>query len=170
MWILLSLACQTPPKSEPLKEPLVENLPKVEPVTAETVGVVEGQVYFFRRDCIEDCVVSVPRTVDQWTPEVALNLLYEGPTDEEKEYQLLKCKTTGAVIKEIREVPHGFLAVVHLLGDCGGCGTQSIADLIEPTLLQFDGINIVHLYDPLGRTQMDDDAPFLTSRPACLEP
>ncbi len=173
MWILFFMACQTSINPEKAKEPLVLQIPEnqVEPVEVKKeVSLIEqgAQVFFFRKDCTNDCVAAVKRSVDKWTPEVALRLLYEGPIDEESEYQLLKCNSTGAVIKDISEAPHGYLAEVHLLGDCGGCGTQSIADLIRPTLLQFDEINIVHLYDPQGRTQIE--RPFLDSNPACLEP
>ena len=93
---------------------------------------------------------------------VALDALCWVKTDGN--LRLLACESTGAKVTSIESG----LASVELQYGCGGCGTTSVYDLILPTLKAFPEINVVHVYDPNGKSQIE--GPKMDSRPACLEP
>ena len=126
------------------------------------------QLYFMKKEnCSSNCIIGVSRFLERkeaWTPQEVLDLLYTGPLETESTLQLMACQSTGAKILKIVDQ----VATVQLEGGCGGCGSQSIYDLILPTLTQFSEISAVQLLDPQGRSQIDD--PTQSSRPACLEP
>ena len=177
MWLVVMLACQSNTESttnsaetstvEPVvstksEETAPDSTP--EPKTT-TVSTVAQTVYLaVSGDCQTDCVKPVKRTVAEWTPQVAMDVLYQGPTADETQLVLMACESTGA---KVNSVDNG-VATVQLVGGCGGCGTRTIADLIEPTLLGFAEIQAVQLLDPQGRTQLEGKLD--SSRPSCLEP
>lgn len=174
MWLLFALACQSSDTSKVVElpksanEPIESNEPRNEELKALPKVVSNPQfvnVYFAKqKDCIGDCIQQVERKVLIWNPQLALDALYNGPLETETTVRFLACESTGASIQSIKDG----VAVVNLKGGCGGCGAQTVADLIEPTLLEFDNISVVQIYDPQGRTQME--GPNLPSRPSCLEP
>lgn len=169
MWLFLTVACQsTPeiPQSElvPSSEAPSQNSEKKTPkVVADPTKDVS---LFFAKsvDCTSDCIQKVERKAVIWNPQLAVDSLYNGPLDTESDLRFIACQSTGATIQSIEEG----VAKVQLNGGCGGCGAQTVADLIEPTLLAFDSISVVQIYDPQGRTQLE--GPKISSRPACLEP
>ena len=119
-------------------------------------------VFFIAEEALQ--LKSVWRSVE--TPERALLVLYEGPTEEEAERGIgfLSCGSTGAKLISLEKG----LAIVQLEGSCGGCGALGIYDSILATLKQFSTISYVHVLDPQGKTQkvsLTQDA-----RPGCLEP
>ncbi len=138
------------------KQPATEKVKSEKPKPMET-----GKVFLVEN---VSTVVSVERTAMAWTPQEALNVLYKGPTDTEKSLKLLTCNSTGAVVKSIDKG----LATVQLEGGCGDCGSLSIYDSIVPTLKAFPEIEVVHLLDPSGKSQID--SPSEDARPGCLEP
>ena len=167
MWLFLTLACQSTSNSprpeynsEVPPQDIVEDVPKV------AVDPAQDVVLYFAKagDCVKDCIQSVNRKAVIWTPQSALDALYNGPLDSESGLQFIACQSTSATIQSIQDG----VATVHLNEGCGGCGTQTVADLIEPTLLEFDAISVVQIYDPQGRTQLE--GPKTSSRPGCLEP
>ena len=98
--------------------------------------------------------------VPEWNPQVALDALYTGPSKKDGNLRFLACESTGAKVISIESG----LASVELQGGCGGCGTVSVYDLILPTLKAFPEINVVHVYDPSGKSQIE--GPKIDSRPA----
>lgn len=113
-------------------------------------------------------VVGVEREVT--IPAVAtgaLNALFAGPTpDEEAEgLRLVASEATGAQVIQLADG----VAHVQLLGGCDSMGaTFTVANLIIPTLTQFDTVDWVKIYDPEGAT--GQPAGLVHSIPACLEP
>ena len=169
MWIVVWLACSQETSVDALpnveQASLVEPKVPVENPSEEPLPLSEGTVFFAKDPkCDADCIVSVKRQVPEWTPQIALDSLYKGPSSDESGYRFLACGSTGAILKGVE---HG-VAKVQLLGGCGGCGTTSVFDLILPTLKSFPEINVVHLYDANGKSQIE--GPTSDSRPACLEP
>lgn len=122
---------------------------------------VEGKV-FFVKDATQ--VVGVMRTATTWTPQIAVNTLYKGPLESESTLSLPTCQSTGATIQSIEDG----IAKVQLEGGCGGCGSIGIYDVLVPTLKAFDEVSTVQIFDPRGKSQIDD--PKLDARPGCLEP
>ena len=168
MWVIMWFACG--------QEASVESVPKTEnkavPLEAfidksakQTPTLIEGTVFFMKSpECSSDCIESVKRQVPVWTPQIALDSLYQGPSKEETGLRFIGCGSIGA---KLQKVESG-VAKVQLEGDCGGCGSLSVYDLIVPTLKSFSEIKVVHLYDSSGKSQIEGDQ--MDSRPACLEP
>jgi hypothetical protein len=183
MWMTILLACGTDSSVESTRQPgdTVEKTelgvvddqvsddqiiatPSAERQTEEST-LVEGVVYFAKEPtCITDCVVKVTRSVQKWTPQDALNALYLGPTGEEAGMRLISCESTGASVQSIENG----IAKVQLKGGCGGCGTLGLSELLIPTLKAFPEIFTVQIFDPSGKSQMENAR--MDSRPACLEP
>ena len=168
MWLFLTLACQSAPEvsqseeasSEVSSQEIVEDVPKVVVPPPQNVSL-----YFAKSvDCTSDCIQKVERKAVIWNPQLALDALYNGPLAAESGLRFISCQSTGAKVQSIEDG----VAKVQLMGGCGGCGTQTVADLIEPTLLEFDAISVVQIHDPQGRTQLGGVG--ASSRPGCLEP
>lgn len=97
----------------------------------------------------------------------ALDALFTGPTAEEREagLALVASEATGYTDLSITDG----VARVRLTGGCNSGGaTFTIANLIVPTLTQFDSILYVKIYDPEGATE--DPSGRSSSIPFCLEP
>ena len=167
MWMTIWLACSQETAVEPSSletKPAPEQPPSIEKVV-EVKRQVEGTLFFAKSaDCKDDCVAKVTRSYSEWTPQIALERLYEGPDKGEKGLRFLSC---GSTMAKLRSLEDG-VAKVQLEGGCQGCGTLSIYDLIVPTLKSFPKIETVQLYDANGKSQVDDAK--MDSRPACLEP
>lgn len=173
MWITIWLACgQASVESNDIASKSVETStekavkkPADKPIVQPSKPLVKGTLFFAKSpDCVSDCIAEVTRMVPEWNPQVALDALYIGPSKKDGNLRLLACESTGARVTSIE----AGLARVELQGGCGGCGTTSVYDLILPTLKTFSEINVVHLYDPSGKSQIE--GPKMDSRPACLEP
>ena len=169
MWIGIWLACSQETSVEPMsnteKKPVLEQATSAKKQTIDPTSLVEGTVFFAKSpECVADCIGSVKLQVPKWTPQIALDTLYAGPSTDEEGWRLIDCGSTGAKLQTIEDG----VAKVQLVGSCGGCGTMSVYDLIVPTLKAFPEINVVHLYDSGGKSQIE--GPKLDSRPACLEP
>lgn len=173
MWIAMWLACGQEPvgskevASKPAEQNVEETVNKQadKPMAQPSKPLVKGRLFFAKSpDCVSDCIAEVTRMVPEWSPQVALDALYVGPSKKHGNLRLLACESTGAKVTSIE----AGLAKVELQGGCGGCGTTSIYDLIVPTLTAFPEISVVHLYDANGKSQID--GPTENSRPACLEP
>ena len=164
MWLALWLACGQETPVEAVAKTEVPEVPIQKPLQ-ETSKPLEGTLFFAKSpECLSDCVGSVTRQVEEWTPQKALDTLYEGPLAHEEGWRLIDCGSTGAKLQTIEEG----VAKVQLVGSCGGCGTMSVYDLIVPTLKTFPEVNVVHIYDSSGKSQIE--GPKVDSRPACLEP
>ena len=167
MWMTIWLACAPETDVEPNSletKPTLEQPPSIEKVV-EVKRQVEGTLFFAKSaDCTADCVAKVTRIYSEWTPQIALERLYEGPETGEKGLRFLSCGSTTAKLQSVE----AGVAKVQLEGGCQGCGTLSVYDLIVPTLKSFPEIETVQLYDANGKSQVDD--PTMDSRPACLEP
>ena len=183
MWMISILACgfgsngdvesvQTV-QSEPVGQvdkleqvDVVKTVDTLNPSTeGEVVETVQGLVYFAKEPtCVKDCIVKVTRDSTKWTPEIAIETLYKGPTETEKGLRFISCESTGASVQSIENG----IAKVQLTGGCSGCGTLSVYDLLVPTLKEFSTISVVQMYDPSGKSQIDSINE--DSRPSCLEP
>lgn len=179
MWMISILACgfgsnvdvevesAQKTKSEPVEQvDVVKTTDTLNPSTEEeNEDTVQGLVYFAKEPtCVKDCVVKVTRSSIKWTPEVAIETLYKGPTETEKGLRFISCESTGASVQSIENG----IAKVQLTGGCSGCGTLSVYDLLVATLKEFSNISVVHMYDPSGKSQIDSINE--DSRPSCLEP
>lgn len=113
-------------------------------------------------------VAPVERVVDASDPmQAALDELFEGPTPEERVggLVLVASDATGA---DLLEITNG-TSRVQLVGGCSSGGsTLTVAESIVATLLQFNEIRVVKIYDPEGQTGDPDDP--RDSIPECLEP
>ncbi len=168
MWLTVWLACSQEASIESkTAEPNVvpkQVLPSEKEIE-ERESNIEGVLYFAKSpECSADCIESVKRQVPSWTPQIALDSLYQGPSKEETGLRFIGCGSSGA---KLQAVESG-VAKVQLEGDCGGCGSLSVYDLIVPTLKAFHEINVVQLYDSSGKSQIEGAQ--IDSRPACLEP
>lgn len=96
----------------------------------------------------------------------ALERLFAGPTLVESAAGLhfLASGATGFSSLTIS----GGIARVRLTGPCQSIGAVSIADEIEPTLMQFASVRWVKVYDRLGNTESPTGQ--VDSIPSCLEP
>ena len=168
MWIVVWLACSQEKSVNSLpstEKNMAKQMVPVDKSLEDPTVLVEGTVFFAKSpECVQDCIVAVKRQVPKWTPQIALDSLYKGPSSGENELRFLRCGSTGAKIKTVEDG----VAKVQLEGECGGCGTTSVYDLILPTLKSFSEINVIHLYDSSGKSQIE--GPTIDSRPACLEP
>lgn len=168
MWLTIWLACSQETSRES-KTPEPKVVPKQvlssEKKIEETQSKNEGVLYFAKSpECSADCIELVKRQVPSWTPQIALDSLYQGPSKEETGLRFIGCGSSGA---KLQTVESG-VARVQLEGDCGGCGSVSVYDLIVPTLKAFHEIQVVQLYDSRGKSQIEGAK--VDSRPACLEP
>jgi len=168
MWLTIWLACHQEAPVETTStetKPVPEQETLVKQSTEEVKSFLEGRLFFAKPpECMSDCIVKVTRQVDKWTPQTAIDSLYEGPSKEEEGLRFIDCGSTGA---KLQTVESG-VAKVQLEGDCGDCGTMSVYDLLLPTLKAFPEIDVVQLYDSRGKSQIE--GPKVDSRPACLEP
>ena len=173
MWMTMWLACgpasvesnqiATKPMEHSPEKTVKE--PPDKPVVQPSKPLVKGALFFAKLpDCVSECIAEVTRMVPEWNPQVALDALYAGPSKKDGNVRLLACESTGAKVTSIEKG----VARVDLQGGCGGCGTVSVYDLILPTLKAFPEINVVQVYDPSGKSQIE--GPKTDSRPACLEP
>lgn len=111
---------------------------------------------------------TVLRRVPALTPAGAvLHHLFAGPTAAERAAGLAVVRS-GATGFSGLTISDG-IARVQLTGGCrSGGSTFTVADLIMPTLEQFDTVDVVKIYDPQGRTARPTGR--TDSIPACLEP
>ena len=93
----------------------------------------------------------------------AMDALFDGPREMEKGVELTACGATGATVS----VKSG-LVTVQLKGACSGCGAHTVADLIIPTLKQFDSVSVVHILSPSGQSNTNSAAD--DAIPDCLQP
>lgn len=107
-------------------------------------------------------VVAEERAFSELSPQILIDALYQGA--EKEGLVVTKCQSTGAKVISLEE---GILSI-QLEGGCGGCGSHSIYELLEPTLLQLPNVSVLHVADPAGNFMMD--SPRANSRPGCLEP
>jgi len=116
----------------------------------------------------EPYVVPVDRRVDVDDPVAgALEALFAGPTPAETGQRLESTHSGATGYTDLRVVDG--VAHVTLGGGCSSGGsTLTIADLIIPTLKQFDSIRAVKIYAPDGTTELPDGPD--DSIPECLEP
>jgi hypothetical protein len=115
----------------------------------------------------EPSVQAVEREADGDPVRAALDGLFAGPTAEEREagLALVASEATGYTDLSVTDG----VARVRLTGGCNSGGaTFTIANLIVPTLTQFDSILYVKIYDPEGATE--DPTGRSSSIPFCLEP
>ena len=168
MWVIMWFACsqeasvESVPKTENKVVPLEASIDKS---AKQTPTLIEGTLFFTKSpECSADCIESVKRQVPVWTPQIALDSLYRGPSKEETGLRFIDCGSSGAKLQTIESG----VAKVQLEGDCGGCGSLSVYDLIVPTLKAFREIKVVQLHDSSGKSQIEGSQ--IDSRPACLEP
>lgn len=113
-------------------------------------------------------VTPVMRWVPAGKPATgAMDRLFAGPTASEaaKGLRLVSSHATGFTKLSIA----GGVARVQLTGDCASNGsTFTIANEIQPTLLQFASAKAVKIYDPAGATESPSGPS--SSIPFCLEP
>jgi hypothetical protein len=116
----------------------------------------------------EPYVVAVERRVPAGDGIAgALDALFAGPTEQDGA-QLLELTASDATGYADLRVVDG-VAHVTLRGGCASHGsTITVADLIIPTLRQFDEIRAVKIYAPDGTTESPDGVG--DSIPECLEP
>ncbi|MBN1266387.1 MAG: GerMN domain-containing protein [Anaerolineales bacterium] len=100
-------------------------------------------------------------------PEAAVSAYFGGP-DEAEQSQGLTLITSGFTGLDHIDIKDG-VAHVFLLGDCNSGGAAyTIYQPLHATLLQFDSIQYVKIYDQFGETEQStgqsDSIPF------CLEP
>ena len=118
----------------------------------------------------EPYVVAVPRTITgdsdlEALIQGALEALYAGPSASETGLVAATSGTTG--VADVR-VEDG-VARITLAGPCSSGGsTLTIANLIFPTVHQFEEVMDVKIYDEAGQTA-EPTGPG-DSMPACLEP
>ena len=97
----------------------------------------------------------------------ALDALFAGPTVDESNEVIIHVGSGATGVSEVT-LADG-IARVHLEGGCSSGGsTLTVASEIIPTLMQFEGVEAVKIYDPDGTTE-DPDGPG-DSIPECLEP
>ena len=168
MWLTILLACHQESSVESTStqiKPTPEQVTLVDQSTREVESLLEGRLFFAKSpDCLSDCIVQVTRQVAEWTPQMALDSLYKGPSKREEGLRFIDCGSTGAKVQAI----DSGIATVQLEGECRGCGIMSVYDLLVPTLKVFPEIDVVQLYDSHGKSQIE--GPKVDSRPACLEP
>lgn len=111
---------------------------------------------------------TVLRRVPALTPAGAvLHHLFAGPTAAERAAGLAVVRSGATGFRGLT-ISDG-IARVQLTGGCrSGGSTFTVADLITPTLKQFDTVDVVKIYDPQGRTASPTGR--TDSIPACLEP
>ncbi len=111
----------------------------------------------------------VSRVVPAFTPAAGvLHHLFVGPTATERA-DGLRTVRSGATNFERLTISSSGVARVRLLGGCDSRGsTFTIANLLVPTLKQFDIVRYVKIYDPAGRTSRPSG--LSDSIPECLEP
>ena len=169
MWVTIWLACgQSSVESNDIASKPVEhsaektvNKTADKPIVQPSKPLVKGVLFFAKSpDCVSGCIAEVSRMVPEWNPQVALDALYSGPSKKDGNLRFLACESSGAKVTSIE----AGLASVELQGGCGGCGTVSVYDLILPTLKAFPEINVVHVYDSSGKSQIE--GPKIDSRPA----
>lgn len=112
--------------------------------------------------------VALERNVPTEDPmKGALDALFAGPTVDESNEGIIFVGSGATGVSEVT-VEDG-IARVHLEGGCSSGGsTLTVASEIIPTVMQFDGVEAVKIYDPDGTTE-DPDGPG-DSIPECLEP
>ncbi len=111
----------------------------------------------------------VSRVVPAFTPAASvLHHLFAGPTATERAAGLRTVRS-GATDFDRLTISSSGVARVRLLGGCDSRGsTFTIANLLVPTLKQFDTVRYVKIYDPAGRTSSPRG--LSDSIPECLEP
>ena len=143
--------------------------------TAEVpdIEMAEVTVYFFSEERFaagtEPYEVGVPREIhpDANLPYLALQAYFDGPTELEAA-QGLSAILSGCIGFSSLEIENG-IARVYLEGSCSSGGsTYTIAGPIMKTLLKFEEIDYVKLYDASGVTE-EPSGPS-NSIPIVLEP
>lgn len=111
----------------------------------------------------------VSRVVPAFSPAAGvLNHLFAGPTSSERAAGLRTVRS-GATDFDRLTISSSGIARVRLLGGCdSGGSTFTIANLLAPTLKQFDTVRYVKIYDPSGHTSSPSG--LSDSIPGCLEP
>lgn len=137
--------------------------------SGETVAV---DVYFVDQEAFNvgaaPFVEAVRRDVPIADPlRGALDALFEGPTTDEANDSLILVTSGATGVRDV--VVDGSIARVYLDGACSSGGsTMTVANMIVPTVMQFEGIEAVKIYDPEGTTEEPDGVS--DSIPVCLEP
>lgn len=113
-------------------------------------------------------VVALGREVPPEDPmKGALDALFDGPTTDEANEGIIHVGSGATGVSKVT-VDDG-VARVYLEGGCSSGGsTLTVATEIFPTVMQFEGVEAVKIYDPEGTTE-DPDGPG-DSIPECLEP
>lgn len=149
------------------------NQPINETVAIPDIEMATVTVYFFSEDRFavgtEPYEVGVTRQFhpDAYLPYLALQAYFDGPTASESA-QGLSAILSGCTGFSALTVEDG-IARVHLEGPCTSSGsTYTIASPIMKTLLAFDEIQYVKIYDASGATE--DPAGHSNSIPFVLEP
>ena len=111
---------------------------------------------------------TVLRRVPALTPAGGvLHHLFAGPTAAERAAGLAVVRSGATGFRGLT-ISDG-VARLQLTGGCrSGGSTFTVADLVMPTLKQFDTVDVVKIYDPQGRTASPTGR--TDSIPACLEP
>jgi hypothetical protein len=153
--------------------------PGVEPQAAAPTatlpgGEVEITVYFTDVNryaaAIEPYEVAVTRTVTAGPdlPRAVVAAFFAGPTAEEAAAGL-EAITSGATGFRDLHVDEQGIAHVTLAGPCSSGGaTYTIAQPLMKSLLQFEEIEYVKIYDEAGQTGTPEG--LSNSIPFCLEP
>ena len=140
--------------------------------TSTTAGGMPVQVFFVDQDAFDEgrppYVTPVERTVAPSDPaRGALDALFAGPSEQERAQGLRLVASQATGISDLR-IEDG-TAHVTLAGGCSSGGsTLNVGEEIVATLLQFEGVRTVKIYDPQGRTESPDEPG--DSIPECLEP
>ncbi len=143
-------------------------------VVTDTTGAgqITVQVFFVDQDAFNQArppyATPVERVVSaQDSPRAALDAIFAGPTKKERADGLRLVASGASGVGDLR-IENG-TAHVALAGGCSSGGsTLTIAEQIFPTLLQFEGVQSVKIYDPEGRTESPSEPG--DSIPECLEP
>lgn len=140
--------------------------------TSEPVDMVTVDVYLIDQEAFnvgrEPYGVAVRRQVPREDPmKGALDALFDGPTTGEASRGIDHVGSGATGVSKVT-VDAG-VARVYLEGGCNSGGsTLTIASEIFPTLMKFEGVDAVKIYDPEGTTEEPDGS--RDSIPTCLEP
>ena len=140
--------------------------------TSAPAGTVVVDIYLIDQEAFNvgtaPYEVALERNVPTEDPmKGALDALFAGPTVDESNEGIIHVGSGATGVSEVT-LADG-IARVHLEGGCSSGGsTLTVASEIIPTLMQFEGVEAVKIYDPEGTTE-DPDGPG-DSIPECLEP
>ena len=140
--------------------------------TSQPDGSVTVDIYLIDQEAFNvgtaPYEVALERQVPPDDPmKGALDALFEGPTTDEANRGIIHVGSGATGVSKVT-VDNG-VARVYLEGACSSGGsTLTVAAEIFPTVMQFDGVDAVKIYDPEGTTEEPDGTG--DSIPECLEP